>query len=714
MKMTRDLLRCLVMWTVAAHGMADAGAGEGADNWTTGFERAEAFIQPQVGKLLPRDVSAAALNVKWAEDESWLEWTADGKRQRMELASGKVTSVETGGAASKAGPSDRVSSRDGRFQIYAKDHNLFVTDAAGTRQLTDDGELWRTFDAGYADSNPQSRPVYAGSPPLVHFLGDSSWFVAERWDYREVSPVWLANSIATPRPASIEQRRAYPGDKNIPTAELWLIDAASGTRRAINNEGWAYVGNMDVASGGIFPSPDGRSLYFVRMQRQYEVVELCRVAVPNGEIEVIWREQRDSHFTVRDPELVFVGQGEQLIWKSDRDGRVHYYLLDARRKKLIRQLTSGDFAVNQVLHVDAAKREFFFDAYGDGQGGDPYYMHVFRGSLNGGSPRRLDTEPATHSFTPSSSAKYFIDTFSTVETAPRTVLRDRNGRIVKELAVAKTDSLRAAGWQAPERYKVKAADDATDLYGVLWKPFDFDPKRRYPVVAVVYPGPSGDSVPTRFSPSHNNAALAQLGFIVIAPGTRGSASSRGVAFQTYARTSGNIRDYTLPDLRKSIESLAASRPWMDVARVGVVGHSGGGFMTLAAMLHDPDFYKVGVASAGNHDNNIYEMNSGEFYWGDPRTGPTGGPRGYVTNMDEVQRLKGALLLIHGETDSDVPVASTLRVVDALVHANKVFDLLILPGKDHSIRYQEPTADSYVRRRTWKYLSEHLLGTGATK
>lgn len=706
----RGLLRLALLWTVAIHASA-------AD-WADEFARAEAFLRPQVSRLLPADVSPAALKVTWARDESWMEFTApDGERRRVQLPSGKVTPAETAAAASSSAhagapeispESYPVISKDGRFRVYAENHNLFVAEGSGVRPLTTDGELWRTFDTAYADSNPQSRAIRTGTPPLVQFLGDTSWFVAERWDFRKVAPIWLADSVMTPRPGVIEQRRAYPGDREIPRPELWLIDAATGQQRFIANEGWAYVGNMDVGGGGIWPAPDGRAVYFVRMQRQYEVIELCRVVVPDGEVEVIWREQRDSYFTVREPEVAFVGQGEQLIWKSDRDGRVHYYLLDARRKQLVRQLTRGDISVDRVVHVDAAKREFVFEAFGDGAGGDPYYVHAFRASLNGGAQRRLDNEPASHSLAPSPTSRYFVDTFSTVETAPRSVLRDRAGRIIKELATADVTRLSVAGWRAPERYKVKAADGATDLYGVMWQPFDFDPARRYPVVAVVYPGPSGDAVTTRFSPAHVNSALAQLGFIVISPGTRGSASSRGVEYQSYARTSGSIRDYTLADLRKSIESLAGSRPWMDLTRVGVMGHSGGGFMTLAAMLHDPDFYRVGIASAGNHDNNIYEMNSGEFYWGDPRTGPAGGPHGYATNMEQVARLQGALLLIHGETDSDVPVASTLRVVDALVHANKRFDLLILPGQDHSIRYADPTADAYVRRRTWSYLAEHLL------
>lgn len=701
MKLMGVLLRFTLFWAAATHAYA-------AD-WATDFARAEAFLPPQVSRFLPPDVTAAALEVQWAADESWLEWTPPvGKRQRLTLPSGTAASVDSSPARAQQSLPGHVVSRDGRFRVYAENHNLFVEDAAGTRALTTDGDLWRTFDARYADSNPQSRAIRSGTAPLAQFLGDSSWLVAERWDFRKVGSVWLTDSMAMPRPGVIEQRRALPGDRDIPRPELWLIDAASGEQRLVDNDGWAYVGNMDVGAGGIFPAPDGRHVYFVRMQRQYQIVELCRVAVPNGEVEVIWREQRDSYFTVRAPELVFVGRGAQLIWKSDRDGRVHYYLIDTRQKKLVRQLTRGDIAVSRVLYVDVPKRELFFEAFGDGAGGDPNYVHAFSVGLDGLAQRRLDHEAATHSITPSPSGRYFIDTFSTVASAPRSVLRDRSGRIVKELASAGDAQLSATGWRPPERYKIKAADSATDLYGVLWKPFDFDPRGRYPVVAVVYPGPSRDGVPTHFSPAHPNAALAQLGFIVIAPGTRGSASSRGIEYQSHARTSGDVRDYTLADLRRSIEVLAASRPWMDIERVGVMGHSGGGAMALAAMLRDPEFYRVGVASAGNHDNNIYEMNSGEFYWGDPVTGPAGGPRGYATNMEKAARLKGALLLIHGETDSDVPVANTLRVVDALVHANKLFDLLILPGQDHAIGYADATANAYVRRRTWHYLAEQLL------
>lgn len=664
--------RCSALWGfVALWGCAAQAA---TDEWTARFEDAEAFLPARIAGLV------------------------DLPGRTSTLAAAAAT--------------DRVVSADGRYSAYAADHNLFVQDASGTRALTSDGELWRSFDARYADSNPQARPVRSRAAPLVQFLGASTWVVAERWDFRQVASVWLADSVSTARPGVTEQRRAFPGDRNIPLSELWLIDVASGKRRLIANDGWAYIGNMDVGAGGVFPAPDGRSVYYVRIDRQFRAVELCRVAVPDGEVEVVWREESEPYFTVRYPEIAFVGQGDEVVWKSDRDGRVHYYLIDTRGKRLVRQLSSGPISVERVLHVDARERVLFFEASGDGGTGDPHYVHGFRVGLDGRGQRRLDSEVASHTYVPEPSGRHFVDTFSTVDTPPRTVLRDRTGRIVKPLAATDAGRLREAGWRPPERYTVKAADGVTDLYGVMWKPFDFDPARRYPVVTSVYPGPSGDRVPVNFTPGHPNTALAQLGFIVIATETRGASSDRGKAFQTHARTFGNIRDYTLRDLRHVIETLARQRPWMDLQRVGIVGHSGGGFMTVAAMLHDPDFYRAGVASAGNHDNNIYEMNSGEFYWGDPRSGPAGGPGGYATNMEEVGRLRGALLLIHGESDSDVHVANTLRLVDALVHANKVFDLLLLPAKDHTVRYADPVANQYMRRRTWRHLLEHLRTVSA--
>lgn len=683
----------------------------GADEWSAQIARAEAFLPESTRALVTGVYGEDRIELRWNAAESAAEWRgADGRLRRIELPAGKVSVVEAAELPeAPAAPPGRVVSSDGRYSVYAREHNLHVeTRSDGSRQLTFDGELWRSFDGRYAYSNPLAVPRPSPVPPHVRFLGAGPWLVAERWDFRKVGSVWLADSLREPRPAIIEQRMAFPGDRHIPLPELWLINVATGERRLVENPGWDYIGNMDVGGGGIFPGPGGHYLYYVRMTRGYDVVELCRIELPRGEVEVIWREERESYFTVRIPELAFVGEGRQLIWKSDRDGRVHYYLLDSQSKRLVRQLTHGDFTVGRVLHVDPAARMLYFAAYGDPGGGSPYFAHGYRVSLDGGPVERLDREEAMHDYTPSPSGRYFVDTYSTVQEAPRSVLRDRSGEIVATLASADTTDLQRAGWTPPERFRLPAADGETPLYGVLWKPFDFDPERRYPVIATVYPGPTREKVPRRFDPAHPNTALAQLGFIVVSTGTRGASSARGVAYQSYARTTGNVRDYPLADLRHVLESLGRARPWMNLERVGIMGHSGGGFMAVAAMLQDPGFYDAGVASAGNHDNNIYEMNSSEFYWGSPDSGPAGGTRGYATNMEPVERLSGALLLIHGETDADVSLAHTLRLADALIRADKPFDLLVLPGQGHGYQNADPQVAGYVRQRAWRHFLENLL------
>lgn len=689
-------------------------AGDAATAWDSRIARAEQFLWDRMLAKAPELARIGSPAVEWARDESFVELRDGlGDCRRFSIPSGR--SREACGAHDAAGKVEGVSehsvfSADGQLRVYTQGHDLYVSEANATRRLTSDGEMWRSFDPRFARSNPTSQASDSSAPPLLQFIGKTDWLVAERWDFRNVGQVWLARSLQSPRPDVIEQRMAYPGDTALPLPELWLINARSGERRLIAGEGWAYIGNMDVGGGGIAPDPAGRYLYFVRMNRDYTRVQLCRVEVPTGPVEVVLEENSRPYFTVRSPQIVFVGAGREMIWKSDRDGRPRFYLLDTQSKRIVRTLGNGAYTADRVLHVDAAARAAIFSAYGDGGKGDPNYAHLFRVALDSGSAKRLDGEEATHEAQASPSGRYLVDTFSTLAAAPVTVLREsKTGRVITTLAAADVTALTHLGWSPPQRISTEAADRRTQLYGVMWRPFDFDPARRYPVVARVYPGPAHDAIDTRFDPANANAALAQLGFIVVSIGSRGSSSIRDKAFQTYARQQGGVSDYALEDLRCSLEALARSRPWMDLSRLGIVGHSGGGFMAVAAMLHDPDFYRAGVASAGNQDNRIYEMNSSEYYWGDPRVAPLGGPNGYATTIDEASRLSGALLLIHGESDEDVSLAHTMRLVHALAMANKPFDMLIVPGQGHDLTGPNVPLRDYVRRRTWQHLLEHITG-----
>lgn len=623
-----------------------------------------------------------------------------GERWRFNTKS--RTTERLAATAARAGV---PKSRHGRFEVHVENHDLYVTESGGTpRRLTNDGELWYSFAGEMSISNPIA-PRENIEAPRVHWFGDGSRFYIERWDFRRVRSLYHVDNLATP-PKLFTQRMAFPGDSEIPVPEIWVFDAARGTGLKIAADGWAFLGNMDVDAGGIFPSRDGRSLYFVRMSRGYRKVELCVADLSTGAVRVLVTEQGHNRFSVRFPEFRELSSG--FIWKSDADGYPHYYLHDANGKR-IRQLTRGPFTVDAILNVDERRGELLFRGYGDAARESPSAKHLYRASLSGGGVRRLDSEPGHHRLSVAPGGDYIVDLFSDVAVAPRMVLRDRSGRIVMPLEAGSTQPLLDAGWKMPVPFKVLAADGATPLYGVMWLPFDFDPQRRYPIIANVYPGPSQETVPVDFQPGDSTGALAQLGFVVVRVGQRGGSSHRGVKYQDYPYEYGNARDYPTADNKAALEQLAARHAFIDLERVGIFGHSGGGLSALSGMLRYPEFFRAGVASAGNHDLNVYEMNSEEFHYGDVKSGPAGGPQGYASNPSEAHRLEGRLLIVQGDQDEDVGFMHALRTIRALENAGKDFDTLIVPGMGHEyIRGLQP----YIWHKIWRHFRANLLGEAA--
>lgn len=611
-------------------------------------------------------------------------------------------------AVSETGGPDESTSPDGRHAVFTIDDDLYVrTDGGAVRRLTTDGSTWRSFSARMAFSNPRDDGPASGIAPRVHWIGAGPYFYIERWDNRAVGEMWLVDALADGRPKLVTQKFAYAGEEALPVPELWIFDAEAGSGFQVETPGWAHIGNMDVGGGGIYPSKDGRYLYFARMTRGYGVIELCRVEIQSGRVEVILREDSGRPSGLRFVEFRELDDG--FIWKSDRDGHVHYYLY-GKDGALRRQLTEGPYSVERILFVDGELR-LFFSSYGDASEENPYYRHTNSVDLKTGVMTRLDTVPAGHAALFAPDGGHFLDMFARVDLPPRLVLKDADGQVVMALESLDIGRLEALGWRPPVRFQVTAADGATPLFGMMWLPTDFDPEKRYPVIAHVYPGPQGEPPPFgRFVPRHANAALAELGFVVVSVGQRGGASNRGRAYQDYARAFGNMRDYPLADNKAALEQLAETYPFLDLERVGVFGHSGGGFMSVAALLTYPDFYKVAVSGAGNHDNNIYEMNSGEFYFGHPSFGPAGGEFGYATNAELASRLKGRLLLVHGDMDDDVHLAHTLRLTRAFMEAGKKVDLVLLPGEGHG--GFSPAAGAYYRLRLWDYFLEHLTGLPA--
>jgi dipeptidyl-peptidase-4 len=638
----------------------------------------------------------AVADVSYLLQSGVLEVAAGGERLRFDPRNGGFTRQPI--EREKPG---RAVSPDGRYQVYARGHNLYVEDASGSsRQLTTDGEEWYSFAGEASRSNPVLGGSSAPEAPHVHWIGNGPSFFLDRWDFRRVNELYHVDNLSTP-PRLLRQRMAFPGDREIPVPEIWIFDAARAAGTRIAADGWAYLGNMDVDSGGIHPSRDGRSLYFVRMDRGYTKVELCVADVASGAVRVLLREERARHFSIRMAEFRELASG--FIWKSDADGFPHYYLHDSSGKR-VRQLTRGPFAVGEILRVDERRGELLFLGFGDASRENPVAHHLYRASLGGGAVTRLDREPGHHVPSVSPDGAFVVDVFSDITAAPRMVLRGRDGRIVMSLEQGDVRPMLAAGWKMPVPFRVMAGDGRTPLYGAMWLPFDLDPQKRYPIISNVYPGPSQENAPFDFEPGDSPAALAQLGFVVVRMGQRGGNWYRGVDYQDYPFDFGNARDFSLADNKAVLEQLAERHPYVDIGRAGVFGHSGGGFSAMSAMLAYPEFYKAGVASSGNHDLNVYEMNSSEFHFGDPRSGPLGGPRGYPSNMTEAAKLQGRVLFIHGDVDDDVALLQSLRMMKALQDAGKDYDTLIVPGMAHPYpRRLQP----YIWRKIWKHFLVNL-------
>ena len=387
------------------------------------------------------------------------------------------------------------------------------------------------------------------------------------------------------------------------------------------------------------------------------------------------------------------------------------------------RITDGYYTVGDIERVDTTAQVIYYEAFGAEEGINPYFAMKYRINFDGSGNQLLTPEPANHSFSMSDNHDYWVDNYSRVDQAPKSVLRDRRGNVVMELEETDLSKAVEAGWQAPEYFSVKAADGQTDLHGVMWKPFDFDPEKEYPIVSYVYPGPQTEPWPIGFSFSGRQMPLAQVGMVVVAFGNRGGSPMRSKYYHNYGY--GDLRDYPLADNKYGLEQLGARYDWVDLDRVGIFGHSGGGFMSTAALLSYPAFYDVAVSSAGNHDNNVYNM-----WWGEVHDGVESKTRtkketeeneegeeeeveveeeyfeaGIETNQSLAGNLEGHLLLVHGDIDSNVHPANTMRLVNELIKAGKRFDMMLLPGKRHGFGDMTP----YFTRMTWYYFAEHLLG-----
>ena len=606
-------------------------------------------------------------------------------------------------------------SPDEKTVVFARGHNLFLMDAENfakalkkaddetikETQLTTDGEEhWsyardlREEEKKELQKDEKDRKDYRAPSIYLVWSRDSQKFACIREDERKVGDLWVINSLADPRPTLETYRYAMPGEENQPQPELLVFDLASRARLKVKADAFkdqtldiqraprkALDREKDYPPPSMWLSETSDKLYFGRQSRDLHKYDLCLADTATGEVKVLIEERLNTYVDVEP--LWLVDGGKQMVWWSERDGWGHYYLYDGQGK-LLRQITSGEFTCQGIEGIDEKARVVYFNACGREAGEDPYDFHLYRVGLDGAGLKILSPGDFMHRAEADDGLKVFIDTYSRVDTAPVSELRDMAGNLLLNLETTDVDALLEAGYKFPEPFKVKADDGVTDLYGVMYKPFDFDPARKYPIIAYVYPGPQTESVTKTFSPRSANVALAQLGFVVIEVGNRGGNPMRSKWYHNYGY--GNLRDYGLADKKRAIEQLAIKHSFIDIDRVGIYGHSGGGFMTAAALLVYPDFFKVGVSSSGNHENNIYNRWWSEKHHGvkevTDKEGNVKFEYSIEKNSEIAGNLKGHLLLTTGDMDNNVHPGNTIRLANALIKANKRFDFFLFPGQRH--------------------------------
>jgi dipeptidyl aminopeptidase/acylaminoacyl peptidase len=380
-----------------------------------------------------------------------------------------------------------------------------------------------------------------------------------------------------------------------------------------------------------------------------------------------------------------VNDGKEIIHWSERDGWAHFYLFDGNGK-LKNQITKGSFHCESIVNIDEKNRVLYFTANGREAKENPYYLHLYRIRFDGTGMKLLNPGDFDHATNLNDENRFFVNNFSRVNTVPKSVLMDTYGRKVMDLETTDLSLLMATGYKFPEPFKVKADDGITDIFGVMYKPFNFDATKKYPIIEYVYPGPQTEAVNTAFSKSMDRTdRLAQFGYIVITVGNRGGNPARSKWYHTYGY--GNLRDYGLADKKAAVEQLADRYPFIDAERVGITGHSGGGFMSTAAMLVYPDFFKAAVSNAGNHDNSIYNRWWSEKHHGVKEIVSAKGDTTFKYSIDKnpdlAKNLKGHLLLMAGDVDNNVHPANTIRMANALMRAGKRFEFVIMPGQRHA-------------------------------
>ena len=641
-----------------------------------------------------------------------------GTRQTFTDEKSVATAVNNSTAIAPTAKPNEVLSPDKKRAAFIRDYNLFVRDTATNKEtkLTTDG----VKDFGYATDNAGWTH---SDRAILLWSADSKKIATFQQDQRGVSDMYLVQTKVG-RPKLETWKYPLPGDEKVTTIQRVIIEVDTPKVVRLQTEPDQHRSTLcdDISCrGGDFTdvefSADTNQLAFVSVSRDHKRATLRVADAQTGAVRDLMSETVDTQFESGQGRVNwrYLPASNEIIWFSERDNWGHFYLYDAATGKLKNQVTKGDFAVWQLLKVDEKNRQLYFLAGGREAGRDPYFGHFYRVNFDGSKLQLLTPENGNHSIEFSPDGNYFLDSYSQPDVAPVINLRDLNGKLIANVEKTDVSRLAASGWKPPQPVVVKARDGQTDLYGLMYLPTNLDATKKYPIINNIYPGPQGGSIGASgagarsFAASRGDSqALAELGFVVVQiDGTCNPLRSKKFHDACY----GNFADNTLPDQITGMQQLAKKYPFIDLEKVGIWGHSGGGFATAAAMFRYPDFFKVGIAESGNHDNRNYEDDWGERYVG-LLTKDKDGKSNYEdqANQNFAKNLKGKLLLAHGTMDDNVPPDNTYLVVDALIKANKDFDLIMIPNAHHGYG----TANLYMTRRRWDYFVKNLMGAEPPK
>jgi dienelactone hydrolase len=636
------------------------------------------------------------------EDQPWTYHS-----QTNELSKGKSHSAERPSSIGRGGMSRgfEVLSPDGKKAVFIKDWNLWLKDIATNKetQLTFDGKK----DYGYATDNAGWK---MSDRPIVRWSPDSKKIATFQQDQRHLKDMYLVTTNVG-SPTLKAWKYPLPGDKEVAKLRRVVVDVeqAKVVDLQIPLDDHRSSLSDDIVENGQLAdvdwNADGSEFAFLSTSRDHKISKLQIADANTGLVREVFVEMVKTYFEsgVNAINWRYLPKSNEILWYSERDDWGHMYLYDAKTGKLKNQITKGNWLVGKLIKVDEKNRMLYFTGYGK-EKGNPYFAYFYKIGFDGKGMTLLTPEEGNHQVSFSPDFNYIVDTYSQPNVPGVTLLRDIKGKMITELGRADISRLVATGWKAPDVVNVKARDGKTDLYGLVFTPTKIDPNKKYPVVDYIYPGPQGGSVGSwSFSTARgDHQALAELGFIVVMiEGTSNPYRSKSFHDMNY----GNMGDNTLPDQITAIRQLSKTYP-IDTNKVGIWGHSGGGFATAAALFRYPDFFKVGVSQAGNHENRNYEDDWGERYNGLLENSDYEAQ----ANQNHAKNLKGKLMLAHGMMDNNVPPYNTYLVIDALNKANKDYDLVLFPHSSHGFGPYNP----YMMRRRWDYFVRYLLGAEPPK